>query len=47
LFVGERFDLGFERAYLADTRLQPLELTFVLGTDDLREQLADHAYGEG
>ena len=37
LLVGEGADLRFERADLADARLQPLELTFVLGTDDLGE----------
>ena len=36
-FVGEGLDLGFERADFAYARLQPLELTFVLSTDDLGE----------
>jgi hypothetical protein len=40
-------NVWFERADLRDERAESLDLSFVLGTDDLREQLADHAYGEG
>ena len=42
LLVGQRLDLRFERANLADERPEPLELTLVLGADDLRKELTEH-----
>ena len=37
LLVGELLDGRLERADLCDARPQPLDLSFVLGADDLRE----------
>lgn len=46
LLVAERLNRRLEGADLRDERLEPLDFSFVLGADDLREQLADHAYEE-
>jgi hypothetical protein len=46
LFVAERLRGRFEGADLCDERSKPLDLSFVLSADDLREQLADHANGK-
>ena len=43
LLVGERLDLRLERADLRDARTEPLDLTLVLGADDLGEELTDHS----
>ena len=37
LLVGELLDAGLERADLCDERPEPLDFSFVLGADDLRE----------
>ena len=45
LLVGERLDRRLERVDLCDERTQPLDFAFVLGADDLREELTDHSAG--
>ncbi len=42
LIVRERLHRGLERVDLRDERAQLLQFTFVLGADDLREDLLDH-----
>ena len=45
-FVSESLNCGLERIDLDNPRPKPFDFSFVLGTDDLREQLANHANGE-
>ena len=44
LFLGERLHLRLERADLRHARHEPLELTLVLRSDDLGEELTDHVF---
>ncbi len=47
LFVGERLESRLERRHLLDDRAQLLQIAFVLGADDLREECLDHLVGPG
>ncbi len=45
LFVAQRLDLRFESVDGGNGRAETLDLTLILGADDLREQLANHECG--
>ena len=42
LLVGQRLNRRLERAHFGDERAQPLQFTFVLGTDDFGEKGIEH-----